>query len=112
MEKGIKELKELVVFIASLSSASDKAMRDGLGLSDMALFMAPLMMAPEALAGLDEAKLEYADLSEAEKAELNAAFAKELDLVDDGLEALIEKSMMIGLELFRLIKQVKALKDA
>ena len=112
MEKGIKELKEFVVFIASLASASDKATRDGLGVEDLAIFMGPLMLAPEALAGLDEAKLEYANLNEQEKAELIAAFADKLDLVDDGLESMIEKSMVIGLELFKLFKQIKDMKAA
>lgn len=111
-KQGIKELKELVVFVAALASAADKATQDGLGYEDAALFVPVLLKAPEAFQGLDKAKLELANLNQAEVAELNEALKQELDLVDDQLEGLVEKALSILVQLYGLIEAIKAKKSA
>ncbi|MCK4609470.1 MAG: hypothetical protein KAT71_08305 [Gammaproteobacteria bacterium] len=108
--EGIKELKELVVFIAALASAADKAGQDGFGVEDMALFMAPIMKAPDAFQGLIKAKAELADLDQAEIDELNVAFAAELDLEDKDLEGMVEKALTIIAEINSIVLKVKAMK--
>lgn len=109
-EKGIKELKEAVEFVAILASAADKATQDGLGVEDVALFLPAITLAPTAFAGLDEAKLELDDLSQDELTELKKALADKLDLADDKLEGLVEKSIGLVVEIVGLVKEVGALK--
>lgn len=110
--KGIKELKEMISFIALLINASDKAKKDGLGIEDIALYMVPLMKAPEAFSGMTEMGLEFKDLSGAEVAELNILLAKELDLENDKIEGLVEKSIALLVKIVSLIKEIKGLKTA
>lgn len=110
--EGIKELKELVVFIGAFASAADKATQDGLGVEDIAHFVPSLMLAPEAFKGIDAAKLEVTNLDEAELLELKNAFATELDLVDDQLEGLVEEALTIGLQLYGLYKKIGAIRTA
>lgn len=110
MEHGTKELKELVLFVGALASATDMATKDGLGIADIALFMPALLMAPEAMAGLDKAKLEAGDLSIAEMDELKVALAGQLDLADDKLEALVEKSIGVLINIYGIVEEIKTLK--
>jgi len=107
---GIKELKEIVEFIGSLVTAADQATQDGISIEDVATFVAPMLLAPAAFAGLDEAKLELADLSQDELKELNDALAIKLDLVNDDLEGLVEKALNIALEVYAILQKVKELK--
>lgn len=111
-KKGIKELKELVIFVAVLANAADKTTRDGLQLADIGDFMNAALKAPEAFDGIADVKLEIADLDMVEMAELKDALAKELDLVDDQLEAIIEKSISAIVSIYGIINDVRALKDA
>jgi len=107
--KGVKELKEFIVFLASLGTAADKAQADGkLDVADLGLFMPALMKAPEALMGLDEAKLEAKDLSQEEMQELSAAISQELDLRDDVVEGLIEKSLSVAPLVYGIFKEIQA----
>ena len=109
-EKGIKELKELVSFIALFINATDKATKDGFDIGDIATFMVPLMKAPQAFSGLSEAKLEYADLSSEEIMELNKVLADELDLESEKVENLVEKSLSVMIQIYSIIKSVRDLK--
>lgn len=111
-EHGIKELKEVVVFLAGFASAADAATRNGLDVNDIATFMPAMMMAPAAFTGLDKAKLELGNLDQAELQELRQAVADSLDLVDDKVEALVEYALSVALSLYDLIEQFKALKAA
>jgi len=110
MDSGIKEIKELLVFIALLINASDKATKDGLGLEDVALFMPALLKAPEAFSGMANMGVEFKDLSMEEVKELEMVLAKELDLEDDKLEGLVEKSLGLLVQTVALIKEIKSLK--
>jgi hypothetical protein len=111
-EKGIKEVKEVVEFIAVLASAADLASKDGLGLEDIGLFMPVMALAPAAFTGLDEAKLEAGNLSQQELVELKVALAEKLDLADDKLEGLIEKALGLAVSVYGFIQEVRVLKDA
>ena len=107
---GIKELKELVVFLAVLGSAADRATKNGLDMADIAFFMPVFLKAPAAFEGLDVAKLEAKELDNAEIAELNQAVAENLDLENDKVEALVEKSLSALVSIYGIIEEVKALK--
>jgi hypothetical protein len=107
---GIKELKELVVFMAVLAGAADRSTKNGLGLDDVAYFMPVFLKAPAAFEGIDKAKLEAGDLTPEELTELNSAVAEALDLVDDRVEAIVEKSLAALLNIYSIVQEVKALK--
>jgi len=109
-EKGIKELKELVVFFAEVGSAADKASKDGLGWDDAGHFVPALMAAPKAFDGLEEAKMEAKDLSESEMAEIKQALAEKLDLVDDQLEVLVEKALGVIVNMYGIYKEIQAMR--
>ena len=108
---GIQETKEVVVFLAKLASAADAATRNGLGFDDIGLFITPLMDAPKALEGLDQAKMELADMDDAEVAELNKAVAEALDLADDKVEALVEKGLTCATMLYGMYMDYKNMKE-
>jgi len=112
MGKGIKEIKELLVFIALLINASDRATKDGLGIDDIVLYMPALLKAPEAFMGMAEMNAEFNDLSLDEVKELEVLLSKELDLVDDKLEGLVEKSLGLLVQIVALIKEIKGLRSA
>jgi len=107
---GIENLKELVVFLAVLGNAADASTKNGLGLDDVVHFMPVFLKAPAAFEGIDQAKLEMKDLDAAEIAELNAAVAMSLDLADDQVEAIIEKSLAALVSIYGIVQEVKALK--
>lgn len=111
-EQGIKELKELVIFVATLANAADKTTRDGLSMADIGEFVNAALKAPEAFEGIENVKAEIANLSEAELVELKTALAQELDLVDDGLELVIEKSISAVVSIYGIVQDVKKMKDA
>ena len=46
-EKGIKELKELIIFFAVLGSAVDKSTKDGFSVEDIGAFLPAFMAAPD-----------------------------------------------------------------
>lgn len=112
MEKGIKETKDLVGFIALLGNAIDKTTDNGLQMADFGEFMGALGRVPAALDGIDEVPAEIKDLDAAELSELKADLASQLDLRDDVLEGIIEESITIGAALFGLVQKIKAAREA
>lgn len=111
MEKmGIENLKKVVVFFALLGSAVDKSTRDGLDLDDIGNMVTPLMKAPEAFGALDQAKMEVADLDEAEIKELHQAVAENLDLVDDEVEVVVERALSAAIEIYSIVEAIKDLR--
>lgn len=109
---GIENLKKIVVFLAVLASAGDKATQDGLSFEDAGIIIPALMGAPAALSGMDQAKLEAKDLDTAELAELNVAVADALDLTNDKVEAIVEKSLVAIVNIYGIIQDIRALRSA
>ena len=109
---GIKDLKEMVVFVAKVGNAVDVSAEDGIGVDDLGSFVPAFMSAPQAFEGVSEIPKEAKDLDAEEMKELQDALAKELDLKDDALEAVIEKSLAAIASIFAIAQEIKALKDA
>lgn len=91
---GIKETKEMLIFIAKLSSSIAHAASDGkLDFMDIARMAPVLMKAGDAMAGMEMIPAELADLTAEERDELIAAFAADFELDQESTEELIEKSL-------------------
>jgi len=110
MKEGIKELKELVTFVAVLASAADKSTQDGLGYDDIGEFVNAMLKAPNAFEGIDKVGAEIKDLDAAEMQELKDLVAAELNLVDDKLELVVEKAIVAIVNIYDIVLEVKALK--
>jgi hypothetical protein len=98
--KGIQEFKELCVFLAVGVTAQQKAGADGSYSGGDALYAIPALQAlVPALGGVTEIPGEVADMDPAEAAEVAEAIKGALDLTSDGVEAIVEQIMEIGLQL-------------
>lgn len=97
---GIQETKELVVFVARLSSSLGAALEDGkLGIVDMARLAPVLMKAGAALEGIDKVPVEMSDLDAAEREELIEAVKGELSLPQEKLEEAVFKCLSVASKL-------------
>jgi hypothetical protein len=105
---GIKETKELVLFVAKLSSSIGHAMEDGkLSFLDMAKMVPLLMKAGDALDGIEQIPAELLDLDAAERQELLDAFNSEFSLPNDKAEAIIEKALGAVAKMHEIYKMFK-----
>ena len=112
-EDLIKELKEIVKFAIEMGEAVDKALVDKkFDVSELGLLIAPLMQIGPAFEGLDKVGGEIKDLSEAEMAELVAYVKDELDLENDKIETIVEKSIEVGSCIYSLVKLFKKEEEA
>ena len=109
--KSVKELKELLVFLAAIGNAVDASTKDGLGWEDVGAFVPAFMLAQEAFVGLAEIPLEAKDLSVDEMKEIEAAIASQLSLEDKKLEGVIEKAFSMMASLYGLVMEIKALRE-
>lgn len=110
---GVKDTKEVVVFMAALANAIDLAGQDGkFDIGDAALLMGPLMKAGPALSDIKNVKLELADLSEEEKKELLELSAQELSLSNEKVEKVVMSSLKILGEVQTIIACIKEMKAA
>lgn len=106
-KKGIKNLKEVVVFLALTANATDVSTKDGLQPTDFGNYMGAIGTLPAALADLDEVPAEIKDLDEAEKAEILAELKTKLTLEDKVLEGLIEEGLTIAAGLWGLVEKIR-----
>lgn len=107
--KGIKELKEAVVFIGLLATAIDKSTKDGLSYDDAPTFLPVMMQAPQAFAGVDEIPAEFKDLDDAERKEIVVAIKDNLDLEDDVAENVAEQAFATVLDIVAVVQRVRGL---
>jgi len=101
---GIEELKDVLAFGIDVG----EALSDGIGIEDISA----LFGLPEAIAGISNVPAEIADLDEAERKELKEYVSTEFDIPDDKLEAVIEQSISVVVDLYNLYTLFKAMKDA
>jgi hypothetical protein len=103
------ELRDALSFVAALINAGESAMDDGkIDLADLPLVVPLLPKLAAAMAGMSDIPKEFKNLSAEDKLQLSKWFGTELELDDDKLEAVIEKSLVAVLALsdvFMLLKK-------
>ena len=105
----MKELQEVSKFVISLVMAIDKAVADKkINIMDLPLFFSPIMSAQAAFEGIDKVKGELDSMDAAKLAELKNYIKEELDLSSDKSEEIIEKSLDLAIDLFDILKIIKA----
>lgn len=105
--KGIKNLKEMVVFLALMGNAVDQSTKDGLQPADIGFAMPAFMKAPEAFEGFEEIPEEAKDLDTAEKDEIIATVKQHVDLEDDVVEGIVEDAFAAALNIINLAGRIK-----
>lgn len=94
---GIKETKDVVVAVAKFGNAGGKALEDGkVSITDAVYIYEPLQAISAAVEGIGNVPAELADLDAAELKDLEATFAREFDLPQDGIEAVVEKAVSVA----------------
>lgn len=96
-----KELKELVGFVLTTSELVEDV-ADGVGFSTVGKLVETARSAGPGLKGAAEALQEYAAMTDAEAADLEAFVVSELDLADDKVELVIEQALKVAIELHAL----------
>lgn len=109
MEKGIKELSEVVKFVCAMANGIADAAKDGqISLGDAAHLVPLLYKLPSAADGLSEVPLEVADLSQDEIIAISALVKEELDLPQDKIEMAVEEAIDIAISIYMLVQKLKA----
>lgn len=104
MALGVKETKDIVVAVAKWASAGGKVVEDGkVSLADIAYCYEPLTAMGEAVEGASQVPAEVLDLDAAELSELHAVLVKEFDVPQDGVEAVVEKALVVAKGLAELV---------
>lgn len=105
---GIKETKELLVFLARFGNAINRALEDGkITWLDAGVLLEPLMASKAAFEGTSIIPQELADLDSMEAIDLSATVAAELDLDDERAEVLTEKGLALGLALVAYVNEIR-----
>lgn len=111
MAKGIKNTKEIVVFFAKILNWVSESFEDGsIGFRDILSIAPCLTSVRDAIDDIGEVPAELADLSDSEKVEIVELVRKELDLVNDEREGVIEFSVQLIFEIIRFYAWVKGKK--
>lgn len=106
--KNIKQTEEVLRFVLSLANAMSDVAADGkFSLTELPKLIAPLRLMPAAIKDIGGVVAEFKDLSKEEVEQLSAVFVKEFDLKQDGIELMIEKGMLVAVELAKIILSFK-----
>ena len=109
----MEDLKKVLKFGIELGESLEMALDDGkLGVEDFATLIKPLMGAPSAMSSIKAAVEEIKHLDAVKMDELQKYVEQELDLKNDKIEAVIEKSVKAVEMLFELVELFKAPKQA
>lgn len=101
---GIENLKKVVKFGATLGEGVADILQDGkVELGEAAALLPTLMEVPNILANKDKIKQEAADLSEAERAELEAVFVTEFSPNNEKLKLKVDKSINVAVAVLDLV---------
>lgn len=103
-QKGVGELKEVLVFVVALIQAVVESVEDGkVGLTDLLKFFKAFRKAGPAFKGISNVRAEIKDLSDAEKDELSKYVADELKISNAVIEAYIEQALALVISLLDLL---------
>lgn len=109
---SIKESKELLLFIAKLANAVDKALANGsIDVADVTLVFDPLFAAKSAFDDVTLVPQELFDVDEDEATELVEAVKQELSLRNDVAEELTEEGLAIAIRLVLFINKIRSSKS-
>ena len=104
----MEDLKKVVKFGIELGESIEASLEDGkLGIEDFGTLIKPLMGAPAALASAKAAVEQIKTLDSTQMAELCSYVEVELDLKNDKIEAVIEKSVKAVEMIFDLVEMFK-----
>lgn len=114
MGEKVKELKELVGFGLAFGMAVDKSLADDgkVTFGDVGNLIAPIMKAPSAFQGADQALVELKALDDEGKKELNEFVKGEFDIRDENIEAIVEEAVSMAVSGARILALLKAQKQA
>ena len=105
---GVKETKEMLMFIIAMAEAVDKSDADGkFSLEDAGHLIAALPMAMAAFSGVSAMPKELADMDAVERAELVKMIDVELQLGHAKTEMAVKKGIGVMMELYGLYELVK-----
>lgn len=105
----MKELTEVIEFVAELANAAGKAAEDGKPDLGDAIHMIPLLYKlPSAIDGAGKIPEEAKSLDKEKMDELAAHFKDKLKLPQEKIELAIEDSLDIALRLYALVQKLKA----
>lgn len=105
---GIKETKEVLHFLFSLTQASIDAAADGkFGADDVVKLLQSLTALPSAISGITSVGQELTDLDAAEKAELYKMMVDELKVPNELADLVLKQVWKIVLEFGDFLKLVK-----
>lgn len=109
MEKGTKELGEVLKFVCALANGIGEAAKDGeVSLGDATHLIPLLYKLPAAVDGISEIPAEAKDLSGDEVEALVAMIKEELDLPQDKVEMAVEEGLDLALRLYSLVQKLRA----
>lgn len=109
---GVKETKELLIFIAKLGNSIDVALRDGkVNFLDAGVLFEPLFNAGTAFTGAKEVPAELGELSSTEALELTDAVANTLELDNGNAEYLTERGLELAFNLIAFINELRATRN-
>lgn len=104
---NIKELSEVVSFVCALANGIAESAKDGALTIGDAQYLFPLLSRlPSAVSGFDKIPDELKDLDDSEIEEIKKLVQDELDLPNDVLEASIENSIEVAIQLYSLVKKL------
>ena len=105
VQVGFKETKEVLDAMIALGKAIEASMEDDkLTLLDVPNFIPFLTKILPAIEGVEQVPFEFKVADPAEIEELKTYLKDNLDLEDDQLEAFIEDSFKVALDIFMLVK--------
>jgi hypothetical protein len=108
MEKGTKELGEVLKFVCALANGIGEAAKDGeVSLGDATYLIPLLYKLPSAVDGMSELPAEASDLSDDEIAALVAMIKDELDLPQDKIEVAVEDGLDLAIRLYALVLKLR-----
>lgn len=103
---GIKETKELIVFVSSLGNALGNALEDGeIDWTDLGSLVGVIRTVGPALEGAQGVLGELSDLSEVEYQELLETAQESFDIPQDKLEEYAEAAFDLGLRLSMFVSK-------
>jgi len=104
----MKETKEVLKFAIELGEALESALEDKkFDIAELSLLIGPLMQVGPAFEGIDKVGEEIKAVDAAGLADLVAYAKDELDLKADETEAVIEKALDLGVQIYSFVKMFK-----